>query len=212
MTRKNSRTGDGSASDSTTRRRFLRGSAGLAASAAAIPLLSGGAAAHFPPRLDIDVQPDAEENVLDLSEDETVRVLVHPVEFVDSDGEQQSFDPTDEPVRYRFGSRLALEDGGGARPKNGGQVTTVDEDGGKTKTTGESGGKATTASESGGETTTASEGEGSHEALVLTFPVAETGFDGGEETGWLYWERDESGEHGLGGFDTLRVQGEASSE
>lgn len=164
-------------SDSATRRRFLAGSVGVAASAVGVTALSGTAAAHFPPRLDVDVQPGNEENFVDLNEHDRVPVVVHPTEFVDSDGERTAFDPTDRAVRYRFGSRLTLRDGEGARPAEGGTVTTV------------------------------GEGEETHDALALQFPVEETGFDGGEETGWLYWERDESGDHGYAGFDTLRIYG-----
>lgn len=41
--------------------------------------------------------------------------------------------------------------------------------------------------------------------LVLTFPIAGTGFSGDETTGTLFWERDESGEHGLSGTDTITL-------
>lgn len=47
--------------------------------------------------------------------------------------------------------------------------------------------------------------DGTGDALVLEFSVDEAGFDGGEETAWLYWERDESGGHGFSGFDTVSV-------
>lgn len=167
--------------DSATRRRFLGGAVGAVASVAGVSALSGVAAAHFPTRLDVDVQPDNAENFLDLNAHETVSVVVHSTEFVNSDGERETFDPTNRDVRYRFGSRFALEDGAGARPMNGGEVTTV------------------------------GEGDSSQEVLTLTFPVEETGFDGGEETGWLYWERDESGEHGYSGVDALRVYGSVPS-
>ncbi|WP_236035738.1 hypothetical protein [Haloarcula rubra] len=77
------------------------------------------------------------------------------------------------PVRYRFGSSFAVQNGEGARPVDTGAVTQVD-------------------------------GE---EALVLDFPVNETDLDGGEETAWLYWERDESGTHGYAGVDSVRAYG-----
>lgn len=44
-----------------------------------------------------------------------------------------------------------------------------------------------------------------HDDLVLTFPVAGTGFSGDETSATLFWERDESGEHGYAGMDTIAV-------
>lgn len=172
-------TENSTASGSATRRRFLSGTLGAVASVATVSALSGVAAAHFPVRLDVEIQPGNEENFVDLNEHESISVVVHPTEFVNSDGDRETLDPTNEAVRYRFGSRVVLEDGAGARPADGGEVTTV------------------------------GQGDDSHEALALNFPVEETGFDGGEETGWLYWERDEAGEHGYAGVDTLRVYGTA---
>lgn len=169
-------------SSSSTRRRFLGGALGVAASAAGLTGLSGLAAAHFPLALDIEIQPGTDENALNLSGQETIQVAVHSTEYVNSDGKQKTLDPTEKDVRYRFGSRFALEDGGGARPADGGEVTTL------------------------------GEGDDAAEVLLLTFPVGETGFDGGEETGWLYWERDESGEHGLSGAGPLRVSDDAASD
>jgi hypothetical protein len=110
-----------------------------------------------------------------------VSVAVHSSEFLNGDGERETFDPTAEPVRYRFGSRFALQDGEGARPTDDGAVTELD----------------------------SGHGDGD-EALVLEFPVDETGFDGAEEAGWLYWERGESGEHGYAGVDSVRVYGTES--
>lgn len=165
-------------SESPTRRRFLRGTLGAAASVTAISALSGVAAAHFPLQLEIDIQPENETNFIDLDEHDTVAVAVHPTEFLNSDGDRETFDPTAEAVRYRFGSRFALDGGAGARPAGDGDVIEVDDGNGD-----------------------------SHDALVLTFPVGETGLDGGEETAWLYWERDEAGEHGYAGVDSVRVYG-----
>lgn len=173
---------DGSKADNATRRRVLKGGLGAAAAAVAVPTLSGVAAAHFPLELDVDIQPENAENFIDLAEHESVSVAVRPSEFLDGDGERVTFDPTDEPVRYRFGSRFALRDGTGARPIDDGTVTEL-EDG---------------------------HGDGS-EALVLEFPVEDTGFDGEEESGWLYWERDDSGDHGYAGVDSVRVYGTATS-
>ncbi|WP_191906099.1 MULTISPECIES: hypothetical protein [unclassified Haloarcula] len=160
----------------TTRRRLLKGSLGAAATAAAVPSLSGVAAAHFPVEIAIDIQPENAENFIDLSEHDTITVAVEQSAFVNSDGDSETFDPTERPVRYRFGSRLALENGEGARPVDDGEIRDPDDD--------------------------AEDGKAS---VVLTFPVDEMGFDGGEETGWLYWERDESGAHGYAGFDSVRV-------
>ncbi|WP_224332188.1 hypothetical protein [Haloprofundus halobius] len=163
------------------RRRFLRGTAGIAAAAAAVPVLSGVAAAHFPVELEIDVQPENEDNFVDVDEHERVSVAVYPSEFLNGDGERETFDPTEREVAYRFGSRSALDDGAGARPVDDGEVTS----------------------------TTTGHGEESEttDALVLSFPVEETGLDGGDDTAWLYWERDDSGEHGYAGVDTVSVYG-----
>ena len=142
-----------------TRRGFVRGTAGALATTALVPTLSGGAAAHFPTQLDIDVQPDNARNFIDVAEHDSVTVAVHPVEFLDGDDERATFDPTAEPVRYRFGSRSTVADGAGARPASN-TVRDVEGHGGE-----------------------------SHAALVLDFPVGDAGFDGGEETAWLYWGR-----------------------
>jgi len=169
-----------SSGDATpTRRRFLRAAGAVGGAVAGLPALSGLAAAHFPLRLDVDVQPENATNFIDLDEHETVAVAVRSTEFLDSDGERETFDPTARPVRYRFGSRFALDDGDGARPIGEGEVVETESDDGG-------------------------------EALVLEFPVAETGLDGGEETAWLYWEEDDSGEHGYAGVDSVRVYGTGS--
>jgi len=176
------RTGATDRDATPTRRRFLRGAAASGAAVAGLPALSGVAAAHFPLRLDVDVQPENETNFIDVDEHETVAVAVHPTEFLNSDGERETFDPTATPVRYRFGSRFALDDGDGARPIGDGEVPESE-----------------------------SEADDGSEPLVLEFPVAETGFDGGEETAWLYWEEDDSGEHGYAGVDSVRVYGTGRS-
>lgn len=169
---------DESEAKTTTRRRYLKGTLAAGATVAAIPALSGVAAAHFPLELDIDIQPENAENFIDVDEHESVSVAVHPSEFLNGDGERETFDPTDEPVRYRFGSRFAVQDGEGARPLDDGEVTEIESHHGD-----------------------------SHEALVLKFPVADMRFDGDEETGWLYWERSDSGEHGYAGVDAVRIYG-----
>lgn len=162
------------------RRRFVRGATAAAVTAAALPLSSGTAAAHFPTELDVDVQPGNEENFIDVDEHDSVEVVVHPTRFLNSDGETETFDPVERPVRYRFGSWAALDDGKGARPLDGGE--TVD--------------------------TGSGHGDGeSEQSLSLEFPVAETGLEGDEEAVWLYWERDESGAHGYAGVGKVRVYG-----
>lgn len=169
---------------STSRRRFLgTGAAALAAGVVGLPALSGVAAAHFPAELDVDLQPENAENFVDLDDHDHATVLVTPSEFL-SDGERTTFDPTEEDVRYRFGSRRALDDGEGARPVDGGEVVE------------------TTHGHGDGETV---------EALQLRFPVADTGLEPGDDTAWLYWERDESGDHGYSGFDTVSVYGGRSA-
>ncbi|WP_233563236.1 hypothetical protein [Haloarcula sp. Atlit-7R] len=168
--------GDSTESTTATRRRILKGALCAGATAAAVPSLSGVAAAHFPVEIAIEIQPGNAENFIDLSDHETVTVAVKQSEFINSDGDSETFDPTERAVRYRFGSRLALEDGEGARPVDDGEITEPED-----------------------------EATDDQSSLVLTFPVDEMGLDGGEETAWLYWERDESGHHGYAGFDSVRV-------
>ncbi|KTG10504.1 hypothetical protein AUR64_10280 [Haloprofundus marisrubri] len=159
----------------------MKTSAAVAAAAATVPALSGVAAAHFPVELDIDVQPGNDDNFVDLNEHEYVSVAVHRSVFLNGDGERETFDPTEREVAYRLGSRTALDDGAGARPTENGEVT-----------------ETTTGHGEAAETT---------ESLVLSFPVAETGLETGDDTVWLYWERDDSGEHGYAGVDTVSVYG-----
>ena len=181
-TQRSTPTDDEPENDTTTRWRYLKDTLGAAATVAAIPVLSGVAAAHFPLELDIDIQPENAENFIDVDEHESVSVAVHPSEFLNDDGERETFDPTDEPVRYRFGSRFVVQDGEGARPLDDGEVTEIESHHGD-----------------------------SHEVLVLDFPVDDMGLDGEEETGWLYWERDDTGEHGYAGVDSVRVYGTETS-
>lgn len=175
-----------SALGSTTRRRLIRGAFGAAATTAVTPALTGVAAAHFPLQLDIDVQPENEDNFIDLEDHESVPVAVHRTEFLNSDGEREVFDPTEEDVRYRFGLRSTLENGGGARPAGDGTVTSSDGGHGE-------------------------DGDGEEETLVLEFPIGEMGLEDGMETAWVFWERGESGEHGFAGVDTVSVYGEEVS-
>lgn len=98
--------------------------------------------------------------------------------------QNDEFDPTSENVNYRFGAKDVVEGGNGARPIHDGHVTTVD-------------------------------GEDDHErkALLLHFPVQDTGFDGNEAIGQLHWENGHKGaHHGLGGSDTVTFVGDRNEE
>lgn len=180
MSRNESSDAEVSVLGSFDRRRFLRGTAGVGASLAAAPALTGVAAAHFPVELDIDAQPGNEDNFVDLDEHDRVSVAVRPSEFLNGEGERETFDPTERDVRYRFGSRSALDDGDGSEPVDDGEVTSTTGHGGETHAT---------------------------DVLVLSFPVEETGFERADDAAWLYWERDESGEHGYSGVDAVSVYG-----
>jgi hypothetical protein len=140
--------------------------------------MSGSASAHFPLNLDIDIQPNNAMNFIDIEEHDTVSVAVHRSTFLNHDGEEQTFDPTTEVVRYRFGSRFAVQNGNGARQQGTGEIIQVEDGDGNT-----------------------------NEALLLEFPVRDMEFDGNEETGWLYWERTASGNHGYKGVDSVRIYG-----
>ena len=183
MTGKNPATSNEGSAFDYTRRGLLRGTLGATATVTAVPALSGVAAAHFPLQLELDVQPENEDNFIDLEDHESVQVTVHRTEFLNSDGEREVFDPTEEDVRYRFGSRRTLENGGGARPMDDGTT------------------------EGNGDEETSSD----EDSLFLEFPVGDTGLEDGMETAWLFWERDESGEHGYSGMDTVSVYGKEVS-
>jgi len=145
-------------------------------------VMSGGAVAHFPAKLDIDLQPHNARNFIDLDEHQSVSVAVFPMEFLNGDGERTTFDPMDRPIRYRFGSQSAVTAGEGARPTSD-EVTEINTGHGE-----------------------------SQEALVLEFPVDEMQLDGTEDTLWLYWDRDYTAEHGLRGFDSVNVYGANSTD
>jgi hypothetical protein len=168
---------------SITRRRLFRATVGAAAAVVAVPALSGRASAHFPLELNIDVQPGNAENFIDLEQHDSVTVAVHPTEFLNGDGNRQTFDPTAEVVRYRFGSHATVHGGAGARPLGDGEVTELEGNHG-----------------------------GSVEALLLEFPVVDMGFDGQEETAWLYWEREDAGQHGYAGVDAVSVYGSSGPD
>jgi hypothetical protein len=148
------------------RRRLLMAGAGIAATAVAVPSLSGTAVAHFPKKLDIDVRPGSDANEIDLDSRGVVPVAVL---------QTGAFDPTSDAVRYRFGAPDVVADGGGACPIHDGHVFDVDGDG--------------------------------NDDMVLHFSVANAGFDGDETEAELRWERDDSGEHGVSGRDSVRVVG-----
>lgn len=108
--------------DATTtgRRRFLAGGIGLAASTVVLPRTTSVAEAHFPPELDIDVEPGTDTNPISPSTDGYVLVAVHSTE---------GFDPTEKAVRYRFGTPEKIDAGNGVRPAFGGTETDIDRDG-----------------------------------------------------------------------------------
>lgn len=148
-----------------TRRNVLTTSTGLVAAATGLAAFSGSAAAHWEQELDIDVKPGSERNPIDPQSRG-----VTPVAVLATD----AFDPTDEDVRYRFGSPEAVENGGGVNPVCR-RVEDVDGDG--------------------------------NDDLVLSFRTAEAGFSGDDEEAVLYWDRDESREHGLSGRDAVTMVG-----
>lgn len=106
----------------TDRRQFVKLALGTAATAVALPTMSGVAAAHFPDQLDIDVEPGSERNRVGTGEDGRTTVAVRATTFTDEDGERVTFDPTERAVRYRFGTADLLANGGGARPVDDGTV------------------------------------------------------------------------------------------
>ncbi|EMA56056.1 ferritin-like domain-containing protein [Halococcus thailandensis] len=121
--------------ESTERRTFLKTAIGAAATAAAIPAVSTIASAHFPETLRIDIAPGSNENKIDPETDDCVSVAILQSTFVDEDGilkdpgTKITFDPTERPVRYRFGTQELLGQGGGVRPINDGEVRDVNGDG-----------------------------------------------------------------------------------
>ncbi|RBI63024.1 hypothetical protein DMJ13_00235 [halophilic archaeon] len=104
----------------STRRRLLRAGVGVAATALAAPTLSTTAIAHFPPKLEIDVEPEDDSNCIASHGRGVVPVAVLQTE---------EFDPASEDVRYRFGAPDVVSSGGGARPIHDGHVEDVDGDG-----------------------------------------------------------------------------------
>lgn len=102
------------------RRGLLKVIAGTATSALAVSGLGGSAAAHFEEDLEIDIKPDSDDNRINADSNGYVPVAVLQTE---------TFDPTDEDVRYRFGAPDVVSDGGGARPAHDGHVEDVNGDG-----------------------------------------------------------------------------------
>ncbi|ELZ12265.1 hypothetical protein C479_05638 [Halovivax asiaticus JCM 14624] len=105
---------------SSTRRTVLRTGAAITASGLGLATLTGQVAAHFPPKLDIDIVPGSEANPVIPN-----RFGMVPVAILQND----EFDPTSEDVRYRFGAPDVVTDREGARPIFDGFVTDVDDDG-----------------------------------------------------------------------------------
>ncbi|MFC4987305.1 hypothetical protein [Saliphagus infecundisoli] len=65
--------------------------------------------------------------------------------------------------------------------------------------------------ENGGGARPVHDGECTDEGtLVLQFPIEDMGFEGDETTGKLLWERDETGEHGYAGTDTITVSSQSN--
>jgi len=100
------------------RRRALRAGIGALTVGVVGQALAGTATAHFPDRLDVDVAPGSDRNVV-VANRGFVPVLVRTTTFED-DGETVVFDPTERPVRYRFGASGVVGDGEGARPVHDG--------------------------------------------------------------------------------------------
>lgn len=102
-----------------TRRTVLKTAAALAGGGTALAAASGSAAAHFPADLEIDVRPGSEENPINPRSRGVTSVAVLRTD---------DFDPTSEPVRYRFGAPDVVAEGGGATPVRH-RVRDVDGDG-----------------------------------------------------------------------------------
>jgi hypothetical protein len=102
-----------------TRRTVLKSAAGLVAASAGLAAFSGSAAAHWEPDLEIDVKPGSDRNAINPRSRGVTRVAVLATD---------EFDPTEEDVRYRFGSPEEVENGDGANSIRN-QVKDVDGDG-----------------------------------------------------------------------------------
>jgi hypothetical protein len=102
-----------------TRRTLLKTATGAAATVTGLAAFSGSATAHFPPELSIDIRPDSPQNVVNPRSDGVVTVAVLQTD---------TFDPTREDVRYRFGAPDVLSGGAGAMHRSS-HVRDVDGDG-----------------------------------------------------------------------------------
>lgn len=104
----------------SNRRDVLKITAGVATAAATVPVLTGDGAAHFPENLEIDIEPDSDDNRINAEHNGLIPVAVFQTD---------AFDPTGADVRYRFGAPDVVSDGGGARPAHNGHTEDVDDDG-----------------------------------------------------------------------------------
>lgn len=108
----------------TGRRTFLKGLTGAITTSAAVSTLTGTAAAHFPPELDVEITPyrgdEDDENRLNRRGCGFVRVAVTNIDDVE---------PTPESTRFRFGAPDAVADGGGAEAAEKRQLRDVNGDG-----------------------------------------------------------------------------------
>jgi hypothetical protein len=120
---------DPSVFERVNRRQLLKGTLGVAVSAAGVSALSGITAAHFPTTLDVVITPDSENNCIVPSRDELITVAVLTTTYQTEGREQTTFNPTEKAVRYRFGAPSVLENGGGVRPVGDGQIKDVNGDG-----------------------------------------------------------------------------------
>lgn len=102
---------------------MLKTGLGAAVGAVTLPLISRRAAAHFPTTLTIDIKPGCARNPINPKSRGIIPVSVSRTEFK-RDGTRVTFDPTERPVRYRFGAPDTVESGKGARPVHGGHVAT----------------------------------------------------------------------------------------
>ena len=113
----------------TTRRAVLKTGIGAAATAVTVPMMAGRASAHFPDRLAIDIEPDCDENTLNIDCHGVVPVAVLYTEFENEKGKTVVFDPTERAMRYRFGAPEVVESGDGARAVHDGHIDDVNDDG-----------------------------------------------------------------------------------
>jgi hypothetical protein len=102
------------------RRTMLKTTAGAATAISGLAMLTGGAAAHFPEELSIDIKPGSDDNPINPRSNGVVTVAVLQTD---------EFDPTSEDVRYRFGAPEVVSSGAGSQPAHGGHIKDVNGDG-----------------------------------------------------------------------------------